>query len=416
MEAFLKLVADKRLKLEPLITHRFPVESARAAYDVITGKTGEPSLAVLLTYAWAESTSTTIDLGPRSRCDQQSQVALSVIGAGNFATSTLLPALKSLDGVDLVGICSSSGAHARHAAKQFNFQYCTTDQKQLIQDPLCDAVLIATRHHLHAAQVIKALQAGKHVFCEKPLCIHEAELAEILRAYTTSMRKPVLTVGFNRRFAPMALRLKSLFSDLNEPLQLNYRVNAGSLPPDHWVNDPDQGGGRIIGELCHFVDLLIFLTASIPVKVYARALRQTDLYSGDNVSVLIDFENGSQATISYVANGDRAFSKERLEVFGGGSAAVLEDFRRLELVRHGRKEIMRSRWRQDKGHKAELRAFVEAIKMGNGTPISLREIVATTLTTFCIKHGLASGEPMDVKVSKFLDSATIGEAAKSVPA
>jgi len=416
MEAFMRLLVDGKLSLQPLITHRFRIESARAAYDLISGRTAERSMGVLLTYTNEENTSNTIDLAPRSRSNKQPRVGLSIIGAGNFATSTLLPALERLDGVDLLGVCTRSGVQARHVAKQFKFQNCTTDEQQVLKDQNCDAVVIATRHHLHAQQVIRALQAGKHVFCEKPICIHEDELAEILRAYTAASWKPVMTVGFNRRFAPMALRLKSFFSELQEPLALHYRINAGCLPPDHWVNDPEQGGGRVIGELCHFVDLLIFLTASVPVKVYARPLRETERYSGDNLSVLMDFENGSQATINYVANGDCAFSKERLEVFGGGSAAVLEDFRRLELVCHGRKQVIRSRWRQDKGHRAELCAFLEAVRTGTEAPISLPEIVATTWTTFSIKGSLASGEPINLDVPKFLRSAFNGQIASSVPA
>jgi predicted dehydrogenase/threonine dehydrogenase-like Zn-dependent dehydrogenase len=416
MEAFLSLLADGRLKLEPLVSHRFAIESACAAYDLITGQRAGSSLGVLLTYPGAEQdVSTRIVLSQR-RSDKQSNVTLSFIGAGNFATSTLLPAVRQLNSVDLLGVCTSSGAGARHTAKQFKFRYCTTDREQIVKDPDCDGVIIATRHHLHAAQVMEALQAGKHVFCEKPLCMQEDELVEIVRAYRAATENTILTVGFNRRFAPMVLRLKSFFSETREPLVLSYRINAGALPPDHWVSDAELGGGRIIGELCHFVDLLIFLTASVPVKVYGRPLRQTELYSGDNVSVMMDFENGSQATINYVANGDRSFSKERLEVFGGGAAAVLEDFRRLELIRRGRTEVVRSLWRQDKGHKAEVRAFIETIRSGSDMPISLSDVVATTLTTFCIRNSVASGEPIAVDVPKFLDNAIPVQSAQSVPA
>jgi predicted dehydrogenase len=277
-------------------------------------------------------------------------------------------------------------------------------------------VIIATRHHLHAPQIIAALSAGKHVFCEKPLCIREDELADIVQAYRAASPRPILMVGFNRRFAPMSRRLKSFFSDSHEPLALQYRVNAGALTPDHWVNDPEQGGGRLIGEMCHFVDLLMFLTGSIPVKVYARPMRGAELGGSDNLSVLIDFENGSVATITYVANGDRAFSKERLEVFGGGAAAALDDFRRLELVRHGQRKVIRSLWRQNKGHKAELCGFLEAIRNEAGVPpIPLCEIIATTLTTFSIKHSLVSGAPTTIDVAGFLES-TKTPAARSVPA
>lgn len=416
MEAFLQFLAARKLRLEPLITHRFPVERAISAYDLVTGKTGEPFMGILLSYPGQSSARTLVDLAPRSQSHKSPDLAVGVIGAGSFATGVLLPALRKQDDVDLLAVCSASGSHARHAAKQFGFQYCTTDVEQVISDPRCDAVVIATRHHLHAQQVIAALRAGKHVFCEKPVCIQEAELAELVEEYRISVSRPILMVGFNRRFAPMVLRLKSFFSEVHEPLAVHYRVNAGSLPPDHWVNNPEQGGGRVIGEICHFVDLLAFLTGSIPVKVYARPLRGVALRNDDNVSVIIDFENGSAATINYVANGDRSFSKERLEVFGGGTAAVLEDFRRLELIRRGRKEVVRSRWRQDKGHEAELRAFLDAIKDGTRTPIPVSEIVTTTLTTFAIKASLASALPATVDASAVLDSANKGQSAHSVPA
>ena len=416
MEAFLQLLADGKLKVEPLISHRFPVESARAAYELIMGRTEATSVGVLLTYNPEQDAKTTIDLVGTSRVAKRAHVTLSFLGAGSFARSTLLPALRRLDSLDLLGVCTSTGVHARHAAKEYDFKYCTTDQEQVLKDPNCGAVVIVTRHHLHAQQVIAALQAGKHVFCEKPLCLDEAELSDILHAYAGLTWKPVLTVGFNRRFAPMTLRLKSFFSEVHEPLMLHYRVNAGALPQDHWVNDPEQGGGRILGELCHFLDMLIFLTDSVPVKVYARPLGDMERYGGETLSVLLDFENGSHATLNYVSSGDRAFSKERLEVFGGGCTAALEDFRRLELVRNGRREVVRARWRQEKGHKNGLRAFVDAVTQGSGAPISLHDIVATTLTTFRVKDSVASGEPAVVDVMKFPGNATSGDMASSVPA
>ena len=416
MEAFLELVADGKIKLQPLITHRFSLESAEAAYDLITDKTARGSLGVVLTYAAENSPATAFDLPRAPGGKTDSKPSLSLIGAGNFATSTLLPALQKIDGSNLRGICSLSGLHAHHAAKRFGFQYCTTDEGQLIGDAQCDAIIIATRHHLHASQIIAAIRAGKHVFCEKPLCIHEPDLAEIVHEYLIASPQRVLAVGFNRRFAPLTRQLKSFFSAIHEPLALHYRVNGGSLPPDHWLNDPHQGGGRILGELCHFVDVLIFLTGCNPVKVYGRSLPQTRVDSGESVSVLIEFENGSQATINYLTNGDRAFSKERLEVFGGGSAAVLENFRSLELVQHGRKRVMRSHWRQDKGHKAELCAFLDAIKDPTKMPIPLLDIIATTLTTFAVKNSLSTGQPVEVNVSGFLRSVATAQTATSVPA
>jgi predicted dehydrogenase/threonine dehydrogenase-like Zn-dependent dehydrogenase len=416
MEAFLHLLGDKKLNLEPLITHRFPIESARSAYDVITGRSNESSLAVLLTYPDYSDVSQVICSGAVARKKKTFSIGLSLIGAGNFATSTLLPAVKSLKNVSLRGVCSASGVHARHAARKFGFHYCTTSEQQILADSQSHALVIATRNHLHRQQVLAALKAGKHVFCEKPLCIGEDELADIVQARSLDAREAVVSVGFNRRFAPMALYLKQFFAEVSEPLSMTYRINAGKLPSDHWMNDPEQGGGRIVGELCHFVDLLMFISGSLPTQVYARALASDISYSGDNLSVLMEFASGSQATINYLANGDRAFSKERLEVFGGGHSAVLDDFRRVELVGNGRKKIIRSRWVQDKGHRGELQSFIQAIADGSANPIPFDEIVATTLTTFRIQDSLASGKPTDVDVAGFLSSILNTQTAGSVPA
>ena len=268
-------------------------------------------------------------------------------------------------------------------------------------------MVITTRHHLHAAQVIAALNSGKHVFCEKPLCLNEAELSEIVAAHDhrthpdqtsdhQASSRQLLMVGFNRRFAPLAIRLKKFLQDVREPLALHYRVNAGFLPADHWLNDPLQGGGRILGEVCHFVDFLCFLTDSSPVEVETRSLPNPGQYSNDNVVCSLRFADGSQGTISYLANGDKSYSKERIEVFGGGNVAVLEDFRRLELVRGGKKRVFRSLLRQDKGHRGEWEAFVAAIQTGAESPIPFREIVNTMLATFALEESRCLGQAVAV--------------------
>jgi len=212
-------------------------------------------------------------------------------------------------------------------------------------------------------------------------------------------------VGFNRRFAPMTARMKAFLVQASEPLALHYRINAGFLPPDHWVNDREQGGGRILGEVCHFVDLLMFLAGSPIVQVDARVVGNAGRYSCDNVLVSLRFANGSEGTISYLANGDRSFSKERIEVFGGGAVAVLEDFRRLELVRAGRKETIRSRWRQDKGHRSEWAAFAHSLQHQQGAAILFEEIVCSTLATLRIDESLATGKSLPVDAAAFIDAA-----------
>ena len=407
MEAFLKLIVDRKadrkkdqkLDLRPLITHRFPIAQASSAYDLITGKTHEAFLGVLITYPDAADDRSQVDLAVSDGPVASRQVVrIGLLGAGSFATGTLLPVIKRTDAIEMVVTCAASGSHAHHAAKKFGFQSCTTDEQEIFNHPAVDTVVIATRHHLHAEQVIAGIASGKHVFCEKPLCLNEAELQEIVTAYDDSVSpRPLLMVGFNRRFARLGARMKSFVQEAYEPLALHYRVNAGFLPADHWLNDPTQGGGRILGEVCHFVDFLCFLTGSSPVEVETRSLPNPGQYSNDNVVCSLRFANGSQGTISYLANGDKSFSKERVEVFGGGSVAVLEDFRRLELIRGGNKRVFRSLLRQDKGHRGEWEAFVASIRNGAESPIPFREIVSTMLATFALEESRCLGRPVAVK-------------------
>ena len=397
MEAFLALLAERKLNLHPLITHRFPIAKAQDAYRLIAQNAKETSLGVLITYPPDADLARTIPLSAshRKRASGDS-VNLGLLGAGAFATATILPLLRRIPGIAMVSVCAAGGSHARHAAGKFGFGSCTTDDREILQSPSINTVFIATRHHLHAAQVVSALESGKHVFCEKPLCLNESELTQILRAYDSVSTPRLLMVGFNRRFAPMAVRLKNFFADAGEPLALQYRVNAGLLASDHWLNDPAQGGGRIVAEVCHFVDLLSFLTSSFPVGVETRTLPNAGPYSQDNVICSLRFAGGSQGTITYLANGDKSFSKERIEVFGGGRVGVLEDFRRLELMRDGHKQVFRSRLRQDKGHRGEWEAFASAIQSGTESPIPLPEIVNTMLATFALRQSQCSGQPVVV--------------------
>ncbi len=397
MDAFLQLLAEKKVDVNSLISHRFPVERAPSAYELIEGRVSSECLGVLLTYSQHAELRPLLQLAEKkhtSSIPSRKSVGVAVFGAGVFANSTLLPALKRAQGIELVGISAASGTHARHSAAKFGFRYCATEQDRILQDPQVDAVAVATRHHLHAKHVTQALAAGKHVFCEKPLCLNELELRDIVTALKNSPTPCNLMVGFNRRFSPMALKMKKFLSDIHEPLAMHYRVNAGFVAADHWVNDPEQGGGRILGEVCHFIDLLTFLAGAMPVEVRTEGLTNLGGYSADNVVVSLRFANGSRGTITYMANGDRAYSKERVEVFGGGCVAVMEDFRLLELVRHGRRQTTRSRFRQDKGHLAELQAFFDSIRAGSNSPIPFTEIQAVTLATFAAAESLSAGEPI----------------------
>jgi predicted dehydrogenase/threonine dehydrogenase-like Zn-dependent dehydrogenase len=412
MESFLQLLSDRNLDVNSLITHRFSIEDVPRAYDMISGKTHEPFLGVLITYPeqshFSQRVQVAPDLATRSPDAADKILKIGVIGAGSFATSTLLPAIQQVNGVELVAVCSATGASSRSAADKFRFRYCTTDDNELVHDPTINTVAVATRHHLHARQVLAALAAGKHVFCEKPLCLREEDLAEIVRVYSgrpEGKARSVLMVGFNRRFSPLAIRMSSFLGELGEPLAMHYRVNAGFLPPDHWVHDPEEGGGRILGEVCHFVDFLSYLAGSQPVEVSARGVADAGRYSGDNVLVSLQFANGSVGTISYLATGDKVYSKERIEVFGGGAVATLEDFRRLELVRHGRQQTITSRWRQDKGHHGEWDALAACVCAGHPAPIPFEDIVSTTLTTLKIVQAQASGQTIRVETPAFISEA-----------
>ncbi len=409
MEAFLHLLAEGKVDVESLITHRFPIDRAQSAYDLILGKSDVSFLAVLITYSELSHEIAAVDQLPsrpieiRVTPDRTKTAAIGLLGAGNFALSTLLPAIKSVGGSTLTAVCAANGSHAHHAAKKFGFCYRTTDEDRLIADAAINTIIVATRHHLHARQVEASLRAGKHVFCEKPLCLNEEELRGIMRLCRAPeegerpLALPLLMVGFNRRFAPLALRLKSFLSSIREPMAVHYRVNAGVVPLDHWLHDPQQGGGRIIGEVCHFVDFLTFLVGAPPVEAHTRSLANPGQYGNDNVLCALRFADGSQGTISYLANGDKAYSKERIEVFGGGAVAVLEDFRRLQLVYCGRKQTFRSRFHQDKGHRGEWQAFIDALRSGGDSPIPFADIVTTMMATFALEESRASGQAIPVR-------------------
>ncbi len=398
MEAFVELLACGKVDVRPLITHRFPIEQAPAAYELITGKQKEAFIGVLLTYpqqAGEDGLERVVRLeSPGGKGQPVEACALGVLGAGNFATAVMLPALKKTPGVSLVGIASASGLSARHAAGRFGFAYAASEEAKILADPKINTVAILTRHDLHCRQVVAALSAGKHVFCEKPLALNEAELDQIweaLSARGNASSSPLLTVGFNRRFAPLARQLHEFLSGRAEPLAAYYRVNAGYIPLNHWTQDPAIGGGRMIGEGCHFVDFLTFLVGMPPCSVTAQGLPDRGRYREDNLVVTYTFPDGSVGTLSYLANGDKAFPKERVEVFSSGRAAVLDDYRSLEMVRDGRRQVVRSRLRQDKGHGAEWLAFAAAIKAGGPPPIPYDQLFGVTRATFAGVTALREG-------------------------
>jgi predicted dehydrogenase len=369
-EAMLELLAERRVEVESLVTHRFAIDDAERAYAVVAGS--EPSLGILLAYEPAPGApdaadSRRVNVSPPTH-GLNAAVALGFLGAGNYAGAKLIPAFRATQ-ARLVEVASAGGVSSLHAARKFGIERATTDQHSLLSATDVNAVVIATRHSQHAAQVLAAREQGKHVFVEKPLCLTLEELARIEAAYSTS--SPLLMVGFNRRFAPQVTRLRALLTGVSGPKAFVFTVNAGAIPATHWTQDPEVGGGRIIGEACHFIDLLRFLAGSRIADHAQSALAEG---ARDSATIMLRFEDGSTGTIHYLSNGSKAFPKERLEVFAGGRIVQLDNFRKMRgFGWPGFKRM--NLWRQDKGQDACAQAFVDAIKGGHGAPIPLDQII-----------------------------------------
>jgi predicted dehydrogenase len=395
LEAILDLLAAKRVRFAPLVTHHFPIDQALAAYDLIT-KGSEPFLGVVLDYGADESDASAPPprLALRADAKQKSALGIGFVGAGGFGQSVLLPALKSAGGTDAIAIASAGGATARRVGEQYGFRVATAAAREVIRHPDVDAVFVLTRHDLHAPYVIEALQAGKHVFCEKPLALTRDEVAAIETARAAS--KGDVMVGFNRRFAPLVVRTAQHFAGRGAPLVMHYRINAGFIPPEHWVHDPVEGGGRILGEGCHFIDLLHFLAGAPPVRVYAESIGGGSRFRGDdNVAITLRFADGSIGTVTYTAAGDATLGKEYLEVYGEGGVAILDDFRTLLLAKDRKQEKVKAA-NQDKGFEAEMKRFVAAAKSGGAMPIPFEQLTASTRATIAVMESLQRGTPVDV--------------------
>jgi predicted dehydrogenase len=378
-EAVLDMMADGRLNVEPLITHRFRFEQAAAAYNLIQSDT--PHLGVLLQYSSDAEKPAEKLLARTIRLSQsvnqpKATPCLGVIGAGAYATKVLIPAFRQA-GAALGSIASTGGVSAAHAGRKFGFQEITTDVHALIADSRFDTVIIVTRHDSHASLVCEALRSGKNVFVEKPLAVSTHQLDEIEAAYREACaqeRMPRLMVGFNRRFAPHVARIKQLLGCSQVPKSFILTINAGKIPSDHWVQDPMIGGGRIIGEACHFIDLLRFLAGAGITRVSGGR------NGPDNISFTLNFADGSLGTVHYLTTGDKSFPKERLEVFAGGRILQLDNFRRLRGYGWPGFRSM-NLWRQNKGATEMVAAFVNAVREGAPSPIPFEELLEVARVT-----------------------------------
>ena len=396
LEAFLDLAAAGSLKTAPLVTHRFPVEQGERAYQLISGDGDEPYLGILVNYDTARELERNVEnrISNSTFEISNSQVRVGMVGAGDWARRMLLPNFKA-EGVEFVSIATASGVTARDVGGRYGFARFVSGADEVLGDEQVNLLVIATRHGTHAELARRGLERGLDVFVEKPLALNDGELDALLEAAARS--KGRLTVGFNRRFSPHARQAREFFAGRRGPLSILYRVNAGRVPRAHWTQDAGEGGGRIRGEVCHFVDFMQYLTGSRVARVHAESVTSDDreAVEDDSVFVTLKFADGSNGTIAYLAEGDRVLPKERVEVFGAGRAFVIEDYRAAAAYAGGRET--RSRLRaQDKGVRAEVRALCAALREGGPAPIPLEDLANTTRATFRILDSLRTGEAVRV--------------------
>ncbi|MBC7485285.1 MAG: bi-domain-containing oxidoreductase [Cytophagaceae bacterium] len=379
-EAVLFAIASGKLDVKSLITEIVPLQD----YQKIYGSMGSgQSIASLLKYPDNAPYAQTVKLSTASLSASKMK-GIAIIGAGNFTKMTLLPAMKALKPT-ISYIASAGGVSGTAMAKKYGIQNSTTDYKAVLQDSNTGLVLITTRHNLHASMTVEALQAGKHVFVEKPLALNETELDQIVKAREASGK--MVMIGFNRRFSPFIKKMKNILADT--PMHIVATMNAGFIPPNVWIHDLLIGGGRIVGEACHFIDLCNYLTGSKVVAVCANALGPQITEQTDNVSILLRFENGSNAVINYFSNGDKSYSKERVEVFQDGRTLIMDNYRSLQA--YGFKGFSSMKSKQDKGHAAQFAVLLDAFEKGGKEPIPFDSLVNTTKTSFAVLTAIKTG-------------------------
>ena len=394
MQAFQELIYNNKIALDYLTTHQFTIEQAPQAYNMIVNNS-EPFLGVVLKYDTNKPLSEHPSIIRPVR--KEGTVNIAFIGAGSYAQQNLLPNIPRNDGdVNCLGIMSNSGTTSMRAAEKFGFQFCTSKSSEIFENKSINTVFIATRHDSHAEYVKQTISAGKHVFVEKPLCLTVEDLNEIEQLYNSSNRNCQLMIGFNRRFAPQAVELKKHLD--NGPISMLYRVNAGYIPKDNWIQDKKTGGGRIIGEVCHFIDFMTWLCGSVPKIVHSVALPDANGFN-DTVCINLQYANGSIGSISYFANGSKEIPKEYIEVYNSGLTGVISDFKMLEIYSAGKPRRKKS-FVQDKGQNCMVNAFIKSIKDGDMPAIAAEEIFSVMRATFAVQESLSTRQAISLAFSR----------------
>ncbi|WP_299119771.1 bi-domain-containing oxidoreductase [uncultured Winogradskyella sp.] len=381
MEAFQNLIATKKIDIGYLTTHEFEFDNAKEAFDLVVSK-AEPFTGIALKYNTEKTANKSKII--TSETEQLGKINISFIGAGSYAQGNLLPNIPDSNDVGRVGVLTNTGTTSKRVAEKFKFQFCATNEGDVL-DEKTNTVFVATRHDSHGSYVLKSLKANKNVFVEKPLCLLESELNEIIEAQSRANK--AVMVGFNRRFSPLTKKLKKALG--NNPMTMLYRINAGSIPGDNWIQDLEIGGGRVLGEVCHFIDYLTYLNGSLPVKVSASALPDANNLN-DTLNILIQFENGSSGVVAYYANGSKSMTKEYVEVFSAGLSATLNDFKELKIYGKGKPKKDKI-FNQNKGQKEMVEAFVSGLLTDGKAPIPFDDIVAVTKASFKVLESVKRG-------------------------
>ena len=403
MEAVLALMADGALDVKALTTHQFTFDNALDAYELIQDG-DEPHVGIVLEYDTEQTHDEVVRIRSATHVPTD-QLGVGFVGAGNYASLHLLPHVQDHDRAALIGLVTATGMNAQQKADKFGFEYCTTDLQPLLDDESIDTIFIATRHSTHAEFATRALEAGKHVFVEKPMVVTEDQLDALQNAFESAQRerRTGLMVGLNRRFAPMVQEMRQAMPP-GRPKQMIYRVNSGPIPTDSWLHNPEEGGGMLVGEMCHFIDLMQYIAGERPAQVYAQSLTlgRDDLADHDNLSITITFDGGSVGTLCYNTVGDSAAPKERLEVYGQGTVAVLNDFRRLEITQDGSTSTSRA-WTQEKGQGNQVADTIDGFCVQGRGPISFEELVAGMRTIFAAQKSIATGKAVKLKPLEFCE-------------
>ncbi|MBW2623062.1 MAG: bi-domain-containing oxidoreductase [Deltaproteobacteria bacterium] len=399
MQAFQELICTGKIDVSFLTTHFYKLEDAPKAYNLIIDNS-EPYVGMVIEYDTKKDhvlSGDRIALRPVAKTSKVSQVTIGFIGAGSYAQSHLLPNLPKKGEVNLKGILTATSASSRSAGERFGFEFCTSNPDDILKNKDINTIFVATRHDSHAMYVISALEEGKNVFVEKPLCLTLEELGQIRKLYEILIKErqeqaPLLMVGYNRRFSPFVQEIKGYIKE--SPIAAMYRINAGAIPADHWIQDQESGGGRIIGEVCHFTDTLAYLTGSLPETLFAASIPGPNDFN-DTLQINLKYANGSVGTVAYLANGDKSLPKERIEVFTTGISIVMDDFKTLTIHSKGKKK-KKSLLTQDKGQREEVNSFIENISLGSNEVIPFEEIYCSSLVTFKILESIRKNESVNL--------------------